>query len=511
MKEELPTGILESTIQPSQYLQTLTKHSTPEDIHAALSKLAVALNKSDGSESELCRFAVLNRLKKLGFSSIKGIVDAHLPPARKEKQRTEESTNSILFEEIDPWDEPVIGTMLLTDLEESINNYVVLPDNSIEAAVLWVVHAHAHKSATISPLLVLSSPEKRCGKTTLLLVLSALVPRPLPTSNITAAALFRTVEKYCPTLLVDEADTFVRHNEGLRGILNAGYTRGGFAIRAGRTSNDDFEARAFSTWAPKVIALIGKLPSTLEDRSIIIPMRRRTSGEAVQRLRLDRLEEFSPQCRKTARWASDHADQLRDADPCIPNELHDRASDNWRPLLAIADAVGGEWPERARKAALTLSGNKAVEDDSIGTKLLSDIRSAFQETQSDRMSTEEAISRLKKIEERPWAGSIHEEPISPRRLASLLQPFGIRPRSIRIGGSTPKGYRLNDFQDAFARYLPPDPQPPQHHSKHTSSTSELSATGQSDVAESKYVKSCYFNNVADVATGIDEPNEGKVT
>jgi putative DNA primase/helicase len=259
----------------------------------------------------------------------------------------------------------------------------VLPRLAEVAAALWTVHAHAFAAAAAWPLLALTPPEKRCGKTTTLAVLARLVPRPLLAANITAASLFRVVEKYSPTLLVDEADSFLRDNEELRGILNSGHTRD--AAYVVRTVGDEHEPRRFSTWAPKAVAIIGRLPDTLADRSIVIPMRRRARGQPVERLRLDRPGGFAELGRRAARWAADHLAALRAADPEVPGELGDRAADSWRPLLAIADLAGGEWPQQARQAAVALSSGAAEERDSVREELLGDIREAFRERAGERI------------------------------------------------------------------------------------------------------------------------------
>src|SRR5262249_61522438 len=98
-----------------------------------------------------------------------------------------------------------------------------------------------------------------------------------------------------PCLLVDEADSFLRDNEEIRGVVNSGHARDGAVIR---NVGDDHEPREFSTWAPVAIACIGKLPGTIEDRSIVVPMRRRRPAERIDRLRLDRLDAFLPLARK---------------------------------------------------------------------------------------------------------------------------------------------------------------------------------------------------------------------
>jgi len=242
--------------------------------------------------------------------------------------------------------------------------YVVIPKESAIAIALWIVHTYALDAAGCAPILAVLSPEKRCGKTLLLGLLIPLVRRPLPASNTTPAVVFRAIEQWSPTLLVDEADSFLEAREELRGVLNSGHTRTTAYVL--RTAGDDHEPRAFSTWCAKAIAMIGRLPATLEDHSLVIPMKRRKPGEKVKRFRLRKVGP-APEIlrRKTHRWAQDNMEMLKDADPEVPEELNDRAQDNWRPLLAIADLTGGPWAAAARKAALKLSGSDSAEARSL--------------------------------------------------------------------------------------------------------------------------------------------------
>ena len=161
---------------------------------------------------------------------------------------------------------------------EIFDRYLALPEHGAVKLALWTVHAHAFEASFVTPRLAITSPQKGCGKTTVLDLLSGLVPKPLQAANVTAAAVFRTIEAKRPTLLVDEADTFLAENEELRGVLNSGHTRNGAVIRVVEHEGD-FEPRQFSTWAPVAIAKIGKLPGTLEDRSIKLEMRRASPGE----------------------------------------------------------------------------------------------------------------------------------------------------------------------------------------------------------------------------------------
>jgi hypothetical protein len=251
-------------------------------------------------------------------------------------------------------------------------------------------------------------------------------------------------------MLIDEADTFLRDSDELRGIVNSGHNRAtAFVIR---TVGDDHEPRLFKTWAPKAIALIGKLPATLDSRSIHVELHRLGAGESIEPLRGDRLAHLEPLRRKCWRWAQDNADALRSADPDMPSALRGRTADNWRHLIAIADAAGGDWPRLARMVAETLDAGRS--EETLGVVMLSDLRTMF--VGNDRLRSEDIIKALVAMDHRPWpewgkAG----KPITERGLAKLLEPFKIAPKTVRFGTDTAKGYLAETFADAFRRYLPP--------------------------------------------------------
>ena len=268
--------------------------------------------------------------------------------------------------------------------------------------------------------------------------------------NITTAALFRAVEKWGPTLLIDEADTFLKNSDEMRGVLNSGHQRANAYVI--RTVGDDHEPKRFRTWSPKAIALIGKLPATLASRAIHIELRRKTAGEAVRPLRADRLDHLRPLCRQAARWAEDSASRLRNIDPDMPATLSGRAADNWRPLIAIADMAGGEWPTRARRVAEELGGSRGEQTASV--MLLEDIQRIFADEGTDRIPSQELATKLAKMEDRPWVEWRNDKPITPRQVAKLLEQFKVRPDTIRTAIGTAKGYMLEHFADAFARYAP---------------------------------------------------------
>src|ERR1051325_2584235 len=153
-----------------------------------------------------------------------------------------------------------------------------------------------------------------------------------------------------------------------------------------------------------------------------------------------------------ARWVTDAIEQFRMADPDIPSEItNDRARDNWRPLTAIADAAGVNWPQLARTIALAIASENP-EPDSHRMMLLVDLKTIFNE-RGERIPSDEIVQALIEIEGRPWAEYRNSKPITKTGLARLLAPFGIRPKKWRDGEDTARGYEQGDFDEAFDRYL----------------------------------------------------------
>ena len=430
-------------------LDALDDKSPLAKVEESLRSLALALNGADPLRRATVREAAKKKLENIGISAPARLLDAALGNGGDKTE--EQQGRPVMFDDPEPWPEAVGGAALLDDLVTILERFVILPQRVAEAVALWVLHVHALEAFSVSPILAIISATKRSGKTLLLELLSLLVPRRLFASSITAAALFRAVDKFKPCLLIDEADTFLRDSDELRGILNASHRRASaFVVR---TVGDEHEPAFFVTWSAKAVAMIGKLPGTLEDRSIVISMKRKAPGEQVERFRADRAGlELQDLKRRALRWAADNLDALRKADAEAPGTLNDRAADNWRPLLAIADLAGGEWPERARAAAKALSQGVDEAESSPLIELLVEIREIFEST--DRISSAELVECLGAKAESRWAEWSHGKPITQRQIARLLSPLKIKSGSIRIGNETAKGYVHEAFDDAFSRYTP---------------------------------------------------------
>jgi Protein of unknown function (DUF3631) len=358
----------------------------------------------------------------------------------------------------------------------------------------------------VLPRLAFTSPVKGCGKTTGLDVMGQLVLRPLLAANVSPSAIFRVVEAHHPTLLIDEADSFLKDNEELRGVLNSGHRRGGSVLRTVAVG-DDFEVRSFSTYGACAIALIGQLPGTLADRSVPIALTRRKRDEAVTPFRLDRVGHLVVLARKLARWAADNAEAIATVEPEMPAGLYNRAADNWRILVAIATVAGGDWLARSHTAALASAGAE-VDEMSRLELLLGDVRNVFDGLVNDvdRVSSSHLIEKLCEIVPRPWGEyGKSGKPLTQNKLARLLKPLGIVPQKVRIGTETPNGYYRHQFVEAWERFLSLEGEfKPEHWNKADEmGTSDLfqSRTAEPDVPVRKCEKSNNDGLCSDVPVG----------
>ena len=485
-------------------IASLIAHPPSDRLEGALRALGAQAVPLDSVRATLLRERAIQVLKTIGIESPARLVDSTIN-AHKRVASGDNAGAAVLFPAVDPWATPVYGPDLLNELEDVIRCFVVLSNEAAVAVALWILHTHAVDAAQITPRLAILSPTKRCGKSTMLKLLGALVRRPLPAANLTAASLFRGIEAFEPTLLVDEADTFLEGREDLRGVLNAGHDRQSATVL--RCAGEDLEPRLFRVFAPVAIAAIGRLPDTLMDRSIVIEMRRKTGGETVDRFRRGEREGLAGVPRRCARWVADNLEALRTVRPSPIADIDDRATDNWEALFAIADLAGEDWPARARAAALRLSGSRTEAEDSedLAVQLLSDVRLVFADGGTERLTSKALTAALAALEGRPWAEICRGRPVTDRLVARLLARFRVKPKSIRVGDATPKGYLFDDLTDAFARYLAPPAATSATTSKTLVNGSNAPPPHGPDVADAETEETPWdYADVADVALDGDE-------
>ncbi|MDY4885425.1 MAG: DUF3631 domain-containing protein [Alphaproteobacteria bacterium] len=362
---------------------------------------------------------------------------------------TESQTDE--FGDLKPYPEPVDGTELIAEIKAVLNKYMVLPEYLDEAIAYWVLFTYGINSFEVSPRLAIVSPEKQCGKSTLLAILEALCWNTMTTSNASAASLYRTIEAKQPTFLIDEADSFMNQNEALRNIFNAGFTPDTPVIR---TEGEHHEPREFNVFSACAIACIGKLPDTIMDRSIIVTLKRKTSIEVRDRLRRKKLkkEVETIKC-KCMRLMDDISEILKDAEPELPEELCNRQVDIWEPLVAIADCIGKEAGKKLRKVAVAVCcSTKTFDSNSIKTLLLKDIRKIFAGTTQKWMTSQDLCNKLCSLEDAPWA-EYKGTGLTVNKLASALKDFDIHPIQKMTPDGNKKVYLLERFHDTFNRYL----------------------------------------------------------
>jgi Protein of unknown function (DUF3631) len=331
-----------------------------------------------------------------------------------------------------------------------IEAHIALTQEQRMAVGLWVLHSYVFGRFPVSPRLALVSPVRGCGKTTLLVLLELLTADAYRTDNTSAAALFHLLGHREHTLLVDEGDNLgLLNNSVLRAVFNAGHRRGGAISRfIGGWS------RKFLVFAPLAVAAIGTLPLPLLHRSVVVHMQRRAPGETFQQL--DEHDPTFPAAKaEIQKWA---ATCSLAHDPAMP-KLHNRAADNWRVLLAIADDLGHG--EAARAAAAALCSGRFDEDP--GVVLLEDIRCVFEALGVDRIGSLALVEALLALEDgswHDWRGPQDDRPprkLNQSELARLLKAFNIRPRTIwpaqrRPGAKSHRGYLRGQFEEAWAAY-----------------------------------------------------------
>lgn len=406
----------------------------------------------------------------------------------------ESSASNDFFPEVTPWSSSVDGAQLLDEMTTLIRRYVIADQGTIDAAALWVVLTWFIDVVKVAPIANITAPEMRCGKSILLGVLSKMSNRPLPVSNIAPAALFRAVDLWSPTLLIDEVDSFLDAHDEARGIINAGFTReSAFVVRC---VGDDHKPTRFNVWGAKALCGIGRVANTLEDRSIPLRLRRKKTGEKTEKLRRAGDREFEQIRAKLARFAEDNRERVASLVPDEIEGLSDRANDCWDPLLAIAMVAGGEWVQRSKKAAIELHGIEE-EAPTLNVELLVDIKEICESPNvysAGKIFSVDLLDALLSDDEKRWATYNRGKPITPKQIADRLKGFGIKSKQIRIGGQTGKrGYEIGQFRDAWQRYLPA-----------VSERDSTSLQTKPDVGYSEFCQST-------LAQAVDDGNYGKAT
>jgi putative DNA primase/helicase len=412
-------------------------------------------------------------------------LDKAVKQARPKDEADGRAGRRIELHEVEPWPDPVDGAELLDALLVQLKRFLIADEMQLIATALWILHTHAFGAWWISPKLLVKSATKRCGKTRVFESIERLVARRMLISASTSSAVFRLIAAHAdapPTLLMDEADNLTQRDDDMRKLINAGQTKTTAHVMISVPCGDGWEPREFSTWAPIALAGIGDQADTIRDRAVTVKMKRKTKMQRVEKLRGNKDYGFLELARKCARWGADHVEALKDAEPAMPELLHDRAQDNWEPLIVIADAAGGEWPKRARAAAVAVQ--REVEEfdaEEVGVQLLHDIGDVFEglraappsdanvrgflinsrewceASHTSRVTTAYLLARLHGLDERFWSTyGKGGTPLKAHELADLLRQFEVSSRQLKfhIDGKEYnwRGYEQPQFLYLLAQY-----------------------------------------------------------
>jgi putative DNA primase/helicase len=383
--------------------------------------------------------------KKLGVRV--SFLDKQVSAVRREADEDDVPQNVLGIEDIEPWPDPVVLADALNDAAQNLTQYVAAGPELIHTSVLWAAHTHILDMINVSPRLAAQAAGPGCGKTVLMEAIGNLVPRPLSASSITAASVFRIIEEIQPTLLLDEADQMLADRSSpLVGVLNSSHRKSSaFVMRTEEVLPGQFQPVRFSTWAAVMFAGIRELPPTLQDRSVVLFLRRAKPGEVRQHLRDGKCPALAECAQKLARWASDLVDL---PEVVLPPTLSNRIGDNWRPLLAIAEIAGGTWPVRAMEAAMAAAQQQ---EQGLISALLEDIHLVF--GKREQILSQELVNGLLSLDEKPYGEINRGREITTNWLARQLKGVVTQPtKTMRDGKDRKKGYPRAAFADAWERY-----------------------------------------------------------
>jgi hypothetical protein len=333
---------------------------------------------------------------------------------------------------------------MVEEIKKFISRFVIVPnDDQLTTLAIWVVHtwgfAGDTKASRTTPYIYISSAEKQSGKSLLLEVLELIVCNPMRSTNVTSAVLFRAIDKFEPTLLLDEVDAIwagQRHEE-LRGILNGGYKEGGQVWRIHKG-----EPHPFNTFSPKILAGInnGYLPDTIADRCIPITLKRKKVKDKVEPFfSLELEKEVDSLIEKVALWAEQNSETLRYHKPKRLKNITDRQWEISMPLVSIGEILE---VESARSAISALLAEKIERNtESPREELLGRLRELFDLKDRNKVFTYEIIDFM---ESKTW---------TPKNIAAVLAEFQVEPKPVRVGNEVKRGYSIDQFEDIFDRCL----------------------------------------------------------
>ncbi len=428
--------------------------------------------RAAADEAEFARLATLSPVEfdreKKAAAKTMGVSIATLRQEVSKRRQDGRSTKAVAQwappDQVHP--EPVNGAELMAALVRAIHQFVMIDGDDAYIVALWILHTwEFERGAEQNPFLRIISATPGCGKSTLFKVLQRLARSAWLVARISQSAFTRGMNTRRRTLLLDEGDAYLNSNEVMRNILDGASDPDTAKVSLSVKVGDDWTPVELDVFVPIAIASIGPLRrmETVEDRSIAVHLKRATPAE-LGPLSKGRHRELKavlePLAAKCARWIADNPPDP-EARPSVP-DMAGREMDKWESLIAIADRIGGEWSAGTRAVAIAKSAARGDDDKSIGIIMINDVYIIFEAKNEERVSSADLCAALAEMEERPWAEyGRARRPITPSQVARVLKPFGIAPRTTRIGvlGVPVKGYHLADFVEVWARYCVPTGMP----------------------------------------------------
>jgi hypothetical protein len=434
-------------------------------------KIAVELEKKDrAAQSEDELLAALARMPKgVEFGRERKRLAEKLDvrgsdiDAEIEARQIEAETEALLHGHwyVEPWPEPVDGDALIRDIIRKLQKHVALSFENALMIALWIMLAWVHDEVAIhSPILVVSSAEPGSGKSTILAIISFLVPRAISTVDISRGALYRAINRWQPSFVIDEFDTVLAAQGGndkaeLRSVINSGHTRGQGVLRC---VTDDHTPEVFPTFAPKALGMVGrKMPATTLSRCVVAELHRAKTDEQDKKFKHKDDGELAELRSRLRRFSMDSVNALRDAKPSMPDRFENRRADNWRLQFAIADLCSGaeDWGDKARAAAVKVESSS--DSRTMTAQLIAAIKDVFDSTGDDAVGSQELCDGLAADPGSEWAEwGKSRKPITQHQLARMLKAHRIYPDQVRPkahGGKQVRGYHRSWFEDAWSRYL----------------------------------------------------------
>ena len=437
-----------------EIIQTLPTYQPLASIEPVIEPLAIddPLHTLEDKERRL--IACIDELAKL--NDIK--LHLALSEVTREFKLSKDKVLSLVHEhkqgglvaEIEPYHEPVTHDEIYTALYSLVHEHMAIDEPLKVAFVLWVIFTYLTDISDFAPIAWITAPERQCGKSTLLGLFDRVVNKAYPVINPTQAVIYRVMEQFKPTLLIDEIDTSIKDKKELLGIVNAGYSRHANNVPRVNTDKGGI-VENFDVFGAKVFSGIGEMKGTFASRAIRFELRRKTNSDKVKRFNKRTLpyETTNELQRKVKRWAVDNRQAVQAVQTPLL-QINDRDFDNWEILLQIATVLGVY--DKALQACLTICNRK--DEPSLNEMLLSDIRDIFN---VERMSSTDLLEKLNFDSEKCWQTLNNGSPLTSHQLAKKLKSFGIVSKNMRINSIQVKGFDKADFVKTWAQYLPPPP------------------------------------------------------